>query len=48
MVRFPNRTGFVSIAFINVFAKDPSEYAFGILNWLGNRTYRPGKITTER
>ena len=37
-VRFPNRTCFVSIAFIKVFKKDPLEYAFGILHWLGNRT----------
>ncbi len=26
----------------HLFSQDPgmSEYAFGILNWLGNRTYR--------
>ncbi len=27
---------------MNAIGTKPAEYAFGILHWLGNRTYRPG------
>ena len=26
----------------HLFLQDSAEYTFGLLHWLGNRTYRPG------
>ena len=33
--------------FMNAIGVKPVEYAFGILHWLGNRTYRPGTYSVN-
>ena len=51
VVRFPNRTYRAEIHSVILLKLTPmgmSEYAFGILHWLGNRTYRACDVNITR